>query len=250
MPYELSETVKRALREELVHVEREVLAEFAHLPESTEFLKRRRWLAGYVKELDRVLGIVGRTEVGLAERLAKKLPVKQVYTEAAKDAAAQLHVSAPRIPVRAVEFLEENGLQNMRKLARDVRESLEQQVRAGIVRNEGTRQIAKRLTLARAPRGRGRVPGRLGRGVFPSVKARAELIAQDQLAHVHIQGRGLTYADEGVERVELIRKPTACEVCMALPKTMTLEAALSSLPAHPRCMCDFAAVRRRGVELR
>lgn len=248
---ELDPEVWKGLREDLAHVQREVLSEVAHIPEAPEYTKRLRWYAGFSRELDRIIGMAKGKRISLAEHLAGRLPVKDVYSEAAKESVGQLHVVMPRLPVKAIEFLEENGLTNMEGLASDLRTKLKQQVQAGMLRQESTRQIADRLTAARVVRGRGVPRGRLSRGVFPSVARRARLIAQDQLAHAHLQGRALVYQDEGVTVVKIIGKTTACEeLCKPYVGTeMPLEEAMRMYPRHLRCMCDWVAAERAGRRL-
>ena len=78
-----------------------------------------------------------------------------------------------------------------------------------------------------------------------SVKTRAEMIARTEYARAINTGTLQAYANYGVEKVVIntSHDSLVCNYCLDLEKNnpYTLQEAMSLLPAHPNCRCNYAA---------
>ena len=78
-----------------------------------------------------------------------------------------------------------------------------------------------------------------------SIKTRAEMIARTEYARAVNTGTLQAYANYGIEKVVIntSHDSLVCNTCIELEKhnPYTLQEAMSFLPAHPNCRCNYAA---------
>ena len=78
-----------------------------------------------------------------------------------------------------------------------------------------------------------------------SVRTRAEMIARTEYARAVNTGTLQAYSNYGVEKVEIntSHDSLVCDYCLDLEKDnpYTLQEAMSFLPAHPNCRCNYSA---------
>lgn len=73
-------------------------------------------------------------------------------------------------------------------------------------------------------------------------KHRSNLIARTEVMHSHNRARATEWQRAGVEQVEILIAPGACEECIALKAgdPYSVEEAPGLLPQHPQCRCSLS----------
>lgn len=239
-----SEAVYARFRRVLLASRRDVLAKLALVP--SDLAARRRWLYRGLEQIDGMLKSQRRVEgrriiivkPGLSGVLAKEMPVGRLYRDGQQDAQNRLQVAFPILDKNILAYAANYEFGWLKNLEDDVRFKVGQTIRTGVLLGEGTDKIARRLT------GTG-----LSRGVWPSIEARARIVAKTETARIVVEGRMDGYRELDVDMVIVVGRPTKCPICSALlGKTYKIDE-VPAWPPHPSCVHDLAPYRRKGVVL-
>lgn len=241
-----SEAVERGFRRVLSASRRDILAKLATVP--SDLQARRRWLYRGLESIDSMLKTTKRVEgrriitvkEGLAADLEHELPVGNLYKKGLGDAGERLGIMVPIVNADVIRYMSRYQFEWIKNLEDDVRFKVAQSVRTGVLIGEGTDKIARRIT------GTG-----ISRGVWPSVQARARVIARSETAEIVVRGRLDGYAKLDVDQVIFSGRATECKICGPLVgKIYNIDEVPSgrALP-HPNCVHDWVAYRRKGLRL-
>lgn len=238
-----SEVVFARYRKVLNAARRDILAEVATMPAAASPL-RKRWMYQQVQNIDGMLKgkqyLRGNTVVvqvpGLADKLAAETPVAELYRGGLEDAQSRVGISFNILDKNVLAYSANYELGYLRNLGDETRMRVSQAIRTSVLRGEGTRELAKRLTGAG-----------LSRGVFSTVAIRAKLVARTETAEIVIGGRMDGYRELEVEEVKVVGRATSCPICSAvLGKVFPIDEA-PELPLHPNCVHDVVPYKRKGV---
>jgi len=142
-------------------------------------------------------------------------------------AEGEVAASATQLPVHR-EQLQNLYARNFRALegmtdaaANDLRRTLSEGLAAG----DGPRDIARNLFER----------------VDTVKRTRANTIARTEVMHSHNRARATEWQRAGVQQVDILLAPDACEKCQALKSRAPFPAdsAAGLLPQHPNCRCSL-----------
>jgi len=241
-----SDVVYRRFLKVLRGTRRDILAKLAMVP--SDLQARRRWLYRGLEQIDSMLKTTTKVEgrriitvkPGIASALGKEMPVGQLYRSGMEDAGQRLGIAVPIVNANVLAYAARYEFGWLKNLEDNVRGKVAQSVRTGVMMGEGTDKIARRIT------GTG-----IGRGVWPSVQARARTIARSETAEIVVRGRLDGYKELEVEEVIFSGRATICKICGPLiGKIYKIDEVPSgrALP-HPNCVHDWVAYRRKGLRL-
>lgn len=71
---------------------------------------------------------------------------------------------------------------------------------------------------------------------------RANTIARTEIMHSHLRARATEWGRSGIQTVDLLLAPDACELCLTLKagEPYPIDEAPGLLPRHPNCRCSIA----------
>ncbi len=112
----------------------------------------------------------------------------------------------------------------------DVGSDISRELSEGLAAGEGTDDIARRITDTL---------GRVDDGTPRGAMARATTIARTEVLNSHHNAVITQYEEFGVDRVEVLLAPDACDLCLELAAGAPYDPRelLSQLPRHPNCRC-------------
>ncbi len=74
---------------------------------------------------------------------------------------------------------------------------------------------------------------------FDTKKSEASTVARSETARCYYEGESTRYARAGVEYVEFLGAPDACDACMELIGRKYKLGSEPHIPIHPNCRCDY-----------
>jgi SPP1 gp7 family putative phage head morphogenesis protein len=129
-----------------------------------------------------------------------------------------------------LSYMQDYQLDLIKKLTREVRDQLKEQLKRGYIMGDSIPEIAKRLRDTK-----------LKKGVWPTVEKRAEVIARTEIIRASNQGALAVYRQYDVKRVRWLTAldERVCRICGPLHgKVFPIDnIPFGGPPAHPRCRC-------------
>lgn len=131
-----------------------------------------------------------------------------------------------------LETVFSRNFRQLEGLTADIGSDMSRILADGMAAGDGPRDLASDLAD---------VIGRVDDGTPRGAMSRATMIARTEVLNAHHQGQITQWERFGVERVEPILAPGACEQCQAIASQApyTRQEAASILPAHPNCRCSW-----------
>ena len=240
-----TDAVYGRFRKVLLASRRDVLAKLAFVP--SDLQARRRWLYRGLGQIDEMLATKTRVEgrriitvkPGIATALGDSMPVGKLYRGGLQDAQDRLKIAFPILDVNVARYAAHYEFGWLKNLEDDVRFKVGQSIRTGVMLGEGTAATARRLT------GTG-----LARGVWPSIEARARIIARSETADIVVNGRLDGYRELEVDKVIFAGRATECKICGPLVgKIYKIDEVPDRALPHPNCVHDWVAYSRKGTIL-
>jgi len=184
--------------------------------------------------------LYGGATMSVEDLIAQNAP--QTAHVADKDEfAALVAASLSKIDKAAVEALVGERLTLMGSVAKELADSIMTELTAAMLGGLPITEAAKNIgVFVTDPEEFKKAGGR----VYPSVDARLRTIAHTETLKAHNRGAITAYDANGVEEVELLNSPGACqETCAPLNgKRYKIAEAYGVLPLHPNCECTWRAI--------